>query len=348
MKSKKQKPDFLHIGNRLLLWYEQNSRDLPWRKTKDPYKIWICEVVLQQTQVKQGTAHYLRFVERFPDAKTLANADTDEVLLYWKGLGYYSRAMNLHKAAKQISEEFGGNFPDNFDDILKLKGVGKYTAAAVASICFGTPVPAVDGNFYRVLSRLFADDFDVSNTQAFAYFSKLAMRIMPADVAGDFNQAMMDLGSEICKPINPLCSECPLNKDCVAYLTGTTALFPVKTKKTKVNELAMQYYFVENAGRFLIRRRDTVSIWKNLYEFATEIPADWEKFVIKTKTIAHKLTHRNMLITISHTQISTSDFEDFAKENGFVISSVEESDHVSFPKPLENYIKMFNVKNPTL
>lgn len=339
MKPNKQKPDFLHIGEVLLNWYRINSRNLPWRETKNPYQIWISEIVLQQTQVKQGLQHYLNFIKRFPTVETLANADTDEVLLYWKGLGYYSRALNLHKAAKQIVEDFEGKFPENYNDILKLKGVGKYTAAAISSICFDERIPAVDGNFYRVLSRLFADDFDVSQASAFSYFSELALRMMPEHSAGDFNQAIMDLGSEICRPKNPQCEICPLNNDCLAYASGKQNDFPVKTKKVKVENLSLHFYFVECGGKFLIKQRGDDFIWKKLYEFPTEIPQNLQDFLVKSKIIAHKLTHRNLSIQIDHILIKNNkDFEDFAKENGFQILNPEESHAKSFPKPLENYI----------
>ena len=190
MKTNKQNADFLHIGKKLTKWYGSNARQLPWRENQLPYNIWISEIVLQQTQVKQGLGHYLRFIERFPTVVELHNASEDDVLLYWKGLGYYSRAINLHKAAHQVVEDFGGEFPNHYNDILKLKGIGKYTAAAIASICFEEKVPAVDGNFYRVLSRIFADDFDISSSKAFQYFSDLALLIMPNDKAGEFNQAL--------------------------------------------------------------------------------------------------------------------------------------------------------------
>lgn len=222
--------DFQHIGNTLLHWYKNNARDLPFRQTTDPYKIWICEIVFQQTRINQGLNHYNNFIKRFPDVKILAEANEDEVLLHWKGLGYYSRAINIHKAAKQIMTDYNGSFPSDYEEILKLKGVGKYTAAAVSSICFDGKMPAVDGNFYRVLSRFFADDFDISNSKAFNYFSELATLIMPEKV-GDFNQAMMDLGSEICKPKNPLCGECPIDQNCLAFSLEKISSFPVKTKK---------------------------------------------------------------------------------------------------------------------
>lgn len=339
MEPNKQNADFLHIGETLIAWYRQNSRNLPWRETQDPYRIWISEVVLQQTQVKQGTQHYLNFVERFPDVKTLAEADTDEVLLYWKGLGYYSRALNLHKAARQVMENFNGEFPQDFNDILKLKGVGKYTAAAVASICFGEKIPAVDGNFYRVLSRLFADDTDVSSNIAFKHFSEMALRMMPDHSAGDFNQAVMDLGSEICKPKNPICAECPLQSDCIAFATGRIHDFPVKTKKVKVENLSLHYSFVQNEQHFLVKRRGNDFIWKNLWEFPTKVPEHWERFLVKSQVFSHKLTHRNLSIQIDHYYIEDETaFLDFAKTNGFISINFEESHQKSFPKPLENYL----------
>lgn len=340
MKPNKQKTDFLNIGLKLLSWYEFSSRDLPWRKTKNPYHIWICEIILQQTQVKQGTNHYLRFVERFPNVETLAKAETDEVLLYWKGLGYYSRALNLHKAAHQIIEDFNGKFPENYNDILKLKGVGKYTAAAISSICFDEKIPAVDGNFYRVLSRLFADDFDVSQSSAFQYFSNLALSMMPEHRAGDFNQAMMDLGSEICKPKNPKCEECPLVENCMAFQFQKINVFPVKTKKVKSEDLFLHYFFVEYNGEFLVKQRHDHFIWKKLYEFPDFLPEELQKFITNSKTIKHKLTHKNLVIQIDKVSLSSrKEFESFASEYQFEIINYESSEKKSFPKPLENYIE---------
>lgn len=331
---------FIAVGNKLLQWYNLNSRDLPWRKTKDPYKIWICEIVLQQTRVEQGKNHYLNFIERFPEVKSLAEANTDEVLLYWKGLGYYSRAINLHAAAQQVMTEFGGVFPSTFQDILQLKGVGKYTAAAVASICFEEKIPAIDGNFYRVLSRVFADDFDMSSSKAYAYFYELAVRIMPENNSGDFNQAIMDLGSEVCKPKNPNCENCPIHKDCMAYETGNTSLYPVKSKKIKAEDLKLQYYFVQHQDVFLIKQRDESFIWKKLYDFPEEIPAEMEKYLVGEKTIHHKLTHKNLEISIGKLLIdSGEEFDEFAEINNLLKVNYEESHQKSFPKPLENYLK---------
>ncbi len=346
MKTEKQNADFLHVGKKLLIWYKIHGRDLPFRNTKNPYKIWICEIIFQQTRIEQGINHYRNFIERFPDAETLANAVTDEVLLYWKGLGYYSRALNLHKAALQIVNDFNGKFPEEYDDILKLKGVGKYTAAAISSICFGKKIPAVDGNFYRVLSRVFADDFDISNSKAFQYFSDLALKMMPENEAGHFNEAMMDLGSEICKPKNPKCEICPLNKDCLAFDSGKIQNFPVKSKKQKPTDLELVYYFVEYGNQFLIKQRNEDFIWKKLYEFPTGIPLEWKKFIIHQKTISHKLTHKNLTIPIYRVKLNSKKiFEKFALENDFIISNIEDSHQKSFPKPLENYLEIIDEKS---
>lgn len=339
MKTKKQNADFLHVGRKLLDWYKIHGRDLPFRKTQDPYHIWICEIIFQQTRIEQGLNHYRNFIDRFPDVYDLAKAETDEVLLYWKGLGYYSRALNLQKAAQQITTEFNGEFPTDYHDILKLKGVGKYTAAAISSICFGNRIAAVDGNFYRVLSRVFADDFDISNSKAFVYFSELALKMMPETEAGHFNEAMMDLGSEICKPKNPQCQKCPLNGDCLAFDLGKIADFPVKTKKVKSSDLKLYYSFVECNGQFLVRQRRDDFIWKKLYEFPADIPAEWDQFIVKQKIIHHKLTHKNLSIQMNHIIMkSAADFTEFALANGFSIMTYEESHHKSFPKPLENYL----------
>lgn len=341
MEKNKKTSDFLHIGNKLLKWYDKNARDLPFRKTKDPYKIWICEIVFQQTRIAQGLNHYNNFIERFPDINTLAKATEDEVLLYWKGLGYYSRAINIHKASQQIINDYNGIFPADYEEILKLKGIGKYTAAAVSSICFNGKMPAVDGNFYRVLSRIFADDFDISNSKAFNYFSQLSTLIMPENV-GDFNQAMMDLGSEICKPKNPLCRECPVNDDCLAFSLNKISEFPVKTKKTKAQDLDLKYYFVHRNGQFLIQQRKDDFIWKKLFEFPLMISDDLIPFIKSVKTVNHKLTHKNLSIEIFNVEVdSETAWEDFIADNNYIITDVEGSHEKSFPKPLENYIQNY-------
>lgn len=336
----KQNPDFLQLGKAVIRWYHDFGRKLPFRETRDPYKIWICEIIFQQTRIAQGLNHYNNFIARFPDVETLAAASADEVLLYWKGLGYYSRALNVQHAARQVINDFSGRFPEEFEDILSLKGIGKYTAAAISSICFGGRYPAVDGNLYRVLSRLFTDGTDISGTGAFAHFSSLALKMMPPGGAGEFNQAMMDLGSEICRPKQPRCTECPLNFECIAYKLDLQHDFPVKKKKVTVENRQLFYFFVEYSGQFLIKRRETSSIWKNLYEFPVEIPETFD--LLKEEVIAHKLTHRNLSVQIRHVRPQTlHGFRKFAAENDFITVSWADSHQKSFPKPLENYLMAF-------
>lgn len=344
MKNTNEPPSFLNIGLKILAWYHLNKRDLPWRHTKDPYQIWISEVVLQQTRVEQGRNHFERFVERFPDIQSLQLAKTDEVLLYWKGLGYYSRALNLHKAAKQLAENYGGTFPQNFKEIKSLAGIGPYTAAAIASIAFDEKIPAVDGNFYRVLSRIFADDFDISSPKAHAYFTELALQLMPDENPGDFNQAIMDLGSEVCKPKQPLCPNCPVNDNCLAFSTGTVALYPVKTKKAKVSDLYIRYYFVYSGKHFLIQQRDESFIWKKLYEFPHEVPPRFINEGLKVTQVHHKLTHKNLTIDFVEVPLSLSDFENLSREKALRVVTVEESHQLSFPKPLQAFIEKFAQK----
>ncbi len=339
MKNYKQNADFLYLGKALVAWFRIHGRDLPFRKTSDPYKVWICEIIFQQTRIQQGLNHYHKFTERFPDVRTLAEAEPDEVMLYWKGLGYYSRALNLQKAAQQIMTEFGGVFPHQYKDILSLRGVGPYTAAAVSSICFGMHIPAVDGNFYRVLSRLFADGTDISHSSSFAYFSELALRMMPPGEAGIFNEAVMDLGSEICRPRNPLCDQCPLQKHCRAFQLGRTGEFPFKSKKTAVKDLHLIYYFVRFGDEILIRRRAEDHIWKKLYEFPDRLPPGFVTSGANSSTVSHKLTHRNLrIVFVDVLPDCRADFEALAAAGSYQKVTLEDSLRFSFPKPLEKYI----------
>lgn len=341
MKTTQQNSDFLHIGYKILDWYSQNARDLPWRKTKNPYFIWISEIILQQTRVEQGLDYYLNFIKRFKDIQSLTNADINEVLLYWKGLGYYSRAINLHKAAQQIVEDYNGEFPTQYNEILKLKGIGKYTAAAISSICFDEKIPAVDGNFYRVLSRIFADDFDISKSQAHQYFSELALLIMPNERFGDFNQAIMDLGANVCKPKNPDCTNCPIQSDCIAFSLGKTTEFPIKTKKVKTEILNLKYYFIQYKNHFLVKQRGDNSIWKKLYDFPERIDTELETFIDKEIKIEHKLTHRQLFISIYLIKINNENtFYQFKEKHHLTSIDINNLHQFSFPKPLENFIKI--------
>ncbi len=253
----------------ILDWYAQNGRDLPWRRTRDPYAVWLSEIILQQTRIVQGKAYWERFMERFPKVEDLANASEDEVLRLWEGLGYYSRARNLHAAAKQIVAL--GAFPDTLEGIRSLKGVGDYTAAAIGSICFGLPAAVVDGNVYRVMARHFGLSTPVGTTQAKKEFTALAQKLLPED-ASAFNQGMMDFGALQCTPQNPDCAACPLLPTCNAYKTGRVELLPVKKPATAVQERRFNYIYVRFEGETAIRKRGKGDIWQGLYEPLTSLP----------------------------------------------------------------------------
>lgn len=252
----------------LLHWFRENGRDLPWRQTKDPYAIWLSEIILQQTQVKQGWAYWERFMRRWPTVEQLAEASEDEVLREWQGLGYYSRARNLHFAAKQIVAL--GGFPMTIEGIKGLKGVGDYTAAAIGSIAFDLPAAVVDGNVYRVLSRHFGISTPINSTEGKKEFALLAQELLPTSnlksQSSNYNQAIMDFGAIQCTPASPDCMNCPLMESCVAFRKGRVAELPVKLKTLKVQERRLTYVYIRYQGETAIHRRGEGDIWQGLYE----------------------------------------------------------------------------------
>ena len=254
-------------ANLLIDWFSAHRRELPWRETTDPYRIWISEVILQQTRVAQGLDYYLRFIDRFPDVQTLAKASEDEVLRHWQGLGYYSRARNLHAAARQVAERFGGIFPDTYEGIRSLKGVGDYTAAAVASFAFGLPHAAVDGNVYRWLSRLYNIDTPIDSGEGKRMFAALAQSLLPEKHAAAFNQAAMEFGALLCTPQSPDCPACPFSCRCLALAAGTVETLPVKKAKSEVKPRWFNYLVIRCGGDILLGQRTEKDIWQNLYEF---------------------------------------------------------------------------------
>jgi A/G-specific adenine glycosylase len=251
----------------IIEWYEQNKRMLPWRETKDPYKIWLSEIILQQTRVAQGLPYYLSFVKAFPSVSSLAKAKEQEILRLWQGLGYYSRARNLSRCAKMIVEEFKGKFPDNFDDLQKLIGVGPYTAAAIASIAFNQRVAVVDGNVFRVIARIFGIDADIASSEGKKIFFSKANELISKEHPDLFNQAMMEFGATWCTPKNPKCDECIFKKSCIAYKTGTIALLPVKEKKRKMRKRFLNYVIIERKKKIAMKRREDKDIWRGLFDF---------------------------------------------------------------------------------
>lgn len=254
------------FARQLLHWYSLHKRDLPWRRTQDPYLIWISEVILQQTRVKQGYDYYLRFIDAFPDVHALANASEDEVLRVWQGLGYYSRARNLHVAAQQIRDNFEGIFPKTYEDIISLKGVGEYTAAAIASSAYNLPYAVVDGNVYRVLSRFLAIDKPIDSTEGKKLFAKLAQGFLDKKNPNDYNQAIMDFGATQCVPVSPNCRECVLAEKCLALYQNKVSSLPVKQGKTVVKNRYFNYFDIKSDDTRFLHKRTGNDIWKNLYE----------------------------------------------------------------------------------
>ena len=277
------------FANILLKWFQENGRDLPWRQTRDPYAIWLSEIILQQTQVKQGWEYWERFMRHWPTVEALAAATEDEVLREWQGLGYYSRARNLHYAARQIVEQ--GGFPTTIEGLRALKGVGDYTAAAIGSIAFNLPAAVVDGNVYRVLSRYFGIDTPINTTEGKKAFTALAQELLPPTEASAFNQAMMDFGATLCTPKGARCEECPLMESCEAFRTNRIQELPVKLKTLKIRERHLIYIYIRCQGQTAIHRRGAGDIWQGLYEpwLTDVVPCG---AVLLRQNVKHVLTHR--------------------------------------------------------
>ena len=326
----------------LLEWFRKNARDLPWRHTTDPYAIWLSEIILQQTRIQQGLAYWERFMKRWPSVEALAAATEDEVLREWQGLGYYSRARNLHHAAKQIVAL--GSFPTTLEDIKKLKGVGDYTAAAIASFAFGLPAAVVDGNVYRVLSRYFGIDTPINTTEGKKVFAVLAQDLLPItqhqslslkgelEGASAYNQAIMDFGALQCTPQSPDCMGCPLMESCEAFRSGRVGELPVKLRTLKVKERHLIYIYIRCNGETAIRRRGPGDIWQGLWEpvAPSDLPTDVETMLharCLKKNVKHVLTH----------QVLYADFYLLETENRPVLPDdyiwIKESELDDYAKP---------------
>jgi A/G-specific adenine glycosylase len=303
----------MDFSGQLLAWYKANSRDLPWKHTTDPYKIWLSEIILQQTRVEQGMPYYMRFVERFPTVEALAAAHIDEVLRLWQGLGYYSRARNLHLTAQLVAGKYRGVFPASQQGLLALKGIGAYTAAAIASFAWNEPVPALDGNGYRILSRVFGIDAPPDTQRGKKQFASLAAELLPPAHAGAFNQALMDFGSLVCTP-KPVCDRCPLQSGCYAFDRRAIDLFPAGRKPVAVRHRYFHYLYIRRGAFTFIRKRTEKDIWQGLYEFplietdspvsAKKLPATplWKALLAPCRTLPvristplkHQLSHQTI------------------------------------------------------
>ncbi|MFZ9028012.1 MAG: A/G-specific adenine glycosylase [Crocinitomicaceae bacterium] len=322
-------------------WYRLNKRDLPWRETKDPYKIWLSEIILQQTRVDQGLAYYEKFITHFPELKTLADANEQLVLNLWQGLGYYSRARNLHFAAKQVMEEFEGIFPSSYAEILKLKGVGKYTAAAISSFAFGESQGVVDGNVFRVLSRVFDIDEPIDSAKGQKTFQSLANELISDTHPSDHNQAIMELGALVCSPSNPDCDSCPVQNMCLAKANNTIAERPVKSKKVKVTDRFFHYLVVQDGTDLLIEKR-TDGIWKNMYQFplieakSKDLPGELENIRIHHEYSAkHILSHQRIHATFYQIDV----LPDQLQTEGLLKVSFQDLADYPIPRLIDRYLE---------
>lgn len=257
----------MNFSRQITDWYRQNKRELPWRQTTNPYHIWLSEIILQQTRVAQGMDYYLKFIDHYPTVLDLANADEQVILNDWQGLGYYSRARNLHTAAKFVQSKFNGEFPSNYDDILKLKGVGSYTAAAIASFGFNLPHAVVDGNVYRVLSRIFDIELPIDSNQGQKTFSQIAQELLDKENPATHNQAIMEFGALQCTSSSPNCGECIFQLECLALKNKTISIRPVKKGKTKIRNRYFHYFHFKNDEKIILQKRTEKDIWQHLYEF---------------------------------------------------------------------------------
>jgi len=352
-----QQDDF---ATKLVAWYEEHKRDLPWRHTTDPYKIWLSEVILQQTRVQQGLPYYHNFVENYPKVEDFAAADEQDILRLWQGLGYYSRARNMHKAAQTVANELNGQFPSNYKDLLQLKGVGSYTAAAIASFAYGESVAVLDGNVFRVLSRIFDVEEDIASPKGKKTFEALANELIPTKNAGVYNQAIMEFGALHCKPKKPNCMFCPFQEKCEAFRLGKQAVLPVKLKKTKVRNRYFHYLVWEHDGKLLMKERQEGDVWQGLHDFmlVENAPAFLEneqifeslieqqlaaatwKIAAISADFKHILSHQRIFARFFQLQVSTSEeFEALANRFQLKILDSEGVEQVPKPKLVVNYLK---------
>jgi A/G-specific adenine glycosylase len=336
----------------LLKWYKLNMRDLPWRNNPKPYPVWLSEIILQQTRVNQGISYYYRFLTAFPSVMALHKAPEQAVLKLWQGLGYYSRARNLKKAAGIIALEWGGTLPSDYNTWLRLPGVGDYTAAAISSICFNEKVPVLDGNVHRVMSRLTASELPIETQASKQNFKKILLENMKGN-HGEFNQAMMELGALVCTPKSPLCSQCPLKDYCLALKNGNPEKYPIKKKKGNSKFRFMEYVLMEIGGKIIIHERNAKDIWNGLYELPlveSKNQLQWndavslimKKYKLNKKAnfvgnpieIKHILSHQKLNIRFWHVKVREAQIpENYISVHKGKISSYP------FPKPIADYLK---------
>ncbi|REG87100.1 A/G-specific adenine glycosylase [Algoriphagus antarcticus] len=346
--------EYQAFSHQILTWYRENPRDLPWRGIHDPYKIWLSEIILQQTRVAQGLPYYYAFVQTYPTVRDLALAPEEEVLRLWQGLGYYSRARNLHACAKSIWFDMGGEFPKTYAELLKLKGVGSYTASAIASFAYGEVKAVVDGNVFRVLARYFGIETDIASSKAKKEFEALANQIIPKDQPGEFNQAIMDFGARLCTPKNPDCEACPLKGSCFALLHNMVSDLPVKINKVKVRERNFHYYVIKCGEKWVWKKRTSGDIWEGLFDFpqieslpnqkteSLEIPQGVSfQHQIHQKKYRHILSHQRLNAIFSKVVIAEEDLsnlENWCEKEGFMLVEEDKIEYLAKPKLIVNFL----------
>jgi A/G-specific adenine glycosylase len=347
----------MDFGSEIIRWYNEHKRHLPWRDTRNPYYIWLSEIILQQTRVDQGLAYYQRFVKKYPSVKKLASASEDDVLKLWQGLGYYSRARNLHQTAKEIVIKYNSVFPSDYRQIRLFKGIGEYTAGAILSFAFNKKFPVVDGNVFRLLSRYFGISTPIDSTKGKKEFYKLAEELMEEHSPSLFNQAIMEFGACQCKPKNPDCSVCPLNLNCIAFTKKKINRFPVKSKKMKTRSRYFNYLVISGDDKLMLKKRNENDIWKNLYDFPSIETSkrysekkimgseEWKTLFGKIKITQvsvsreyrHLLSHQT--IHAKFYEVSLSSQKMMAKRNKFILVSKKELKKIAVPKLIENYLE---------
>lgn len=347
----------MEFKDRIINWYNKNKRDLPWRKIKDPYKIWLSEVILQQTRVNQGKNYYLNFISHYPNVRLLADAHEDEVLNLWKGLGYYSRARNLHKTAQIIYKEHKGQFPTSYNVILSLPGIGPYTAAAIMSFAYQQSYAVVDGNVFRVLSRYFGDKTEIDSSKGRKHFTEIADQLIDKMQPDDFNQAIMELGAVTCLPKRANCPSCPLNESCYAYLNKKVYDFPIKGKKIKKRTRYFYYLHIVNEHNIVMKKRKEKDIWQHLFDFPLIENKEEIKIenVIKEEAfqaifkdtnyeitdvsapIKHILTHQTIVARFIKITIKNSKNLQL-KDNDLQWISLSDAKNIAIPRLIEKYL----------
>jgi A/G-specific adenine glycosylase len=348
----------MNLSDELIQWYFKNKRDLPWRNTTNAYIIWLSEIILQQTRVEQGMPYFHRFLEKYPDVKAFATADEGEILNLWQGLGYYSRGRNMLKTARQVMDEFGGEFPVDYEQLIHLKGIGEYTASAISSFSANQAKAVVDGNVFRVLARYFGIREPINNTRGKKLFQDLANDILNKEHPGLHNQAMMEFGAMLCKPKNPDCEICPVRPGCYAHNNKAIAELPQKLKKTKIRERFLNYIVVTDGDTILMNKRDEKDIWANMYDFPllesthqltdeeVVLLPEFKKYFGENILIAnvfpikkHILTHQHL-----HTQFIHINNKPIKLEQKWFYIDVNNLKNIAMPKIIFIFInKLFNL-----